>query len=220
MMFLPAAERARGGAPYGPDGLVRFVLVGYSLLLFFPPKGAAATFLFPVAAAHDFRRRAKLLECLGDIFDAPGLSVDRVGRTEGTTKVAPFRRPGRRSLPRPAGPQNAFAHGMMRPVLRRVALSYHLRCQVYLWICFAGALGALLVLNVLLWYPLRHRYLSAALIAVVALQCGLNIAIVFSAAKRTNDAARSRTGGGRGSSASALLSSERCPPGPWTRHGR
>ena len=185
VMFLPAAERARGGAPYGPDGLVRFVLVGYSLLLFFPPKGAAATFLFPVAAAHDFRRRAKLLECLGDIFDAPGLSVDRVGRTEGTTKVAPA--VGGRIYLDPHEPQNAFAHGMMRPVLRRVALSYHLRCQVYLWIYFAGALGALLVLNVLLWYPLRHRYLSAALIAVVALQCGLNIAIVFSAAKRTND---------------------------------
>ena len=141
--------------------------------------------MFPVAAAHDFRRRAKLLECLGDIFDAPGLSVDRVGRTEGTTKVAPA--VGGRIYLDPHEPQNAFAHGMMRPVLRRVALSYHLRCQVYLWIYFAGALGALLVLNVLLWYPLRHRYLSAALIAVVALQCGLNIAIVFSAAKRTND---------------------------------
>ena len=185
VMFLPAAERARGGAPYGPGGLVRFVLVGYSLLLFVPPKGAAATFLFPVAAAYNFRRRAKILECLGDVFDAPGLSVDRVGRTEGTMKVAPA--VGARIYLDLHEPRNAFAYAMMRPVLRRVALSYHLRCQVYLWIYFAGALGALLVLNVLLWYPLRHRYLSAALIAVVALQCGLNIVIIFIAAKATND---------------------------------
>ena len=148
-------------------------------------------------------------------LDAPGSSVDRVGRTEGTTKAAPA--VGGRIYLDPHEPQNAFAHGMMRPVLRRVALSYHLRCQVYLWIYFAGALGALLVLNVLLWYPLRHRYLSAALIAVVALQCGLNIAIVFPPRNGRTTSCRCT---GRAYSASASPSSGRFQQGPWIRRGQ
>ena len=43
----------------------------------------------------------------------------------------------------------------------------------YLWIYFAGAIAALVVLNVLLWYPLSHRLLAAHLAALFAVLTGL-----------------------------------------------
>ena len=76
---------------------------------------------------------------------------------------------------------------MMRPVLRRIALKIRLRCQAYLWIYFAGAIAALVVLNVLLWYPLSHRLLAAHLAALFAVLTGLSVVIIFVAAKTTND---------------------------------
>ena len=73
IVFLPAIERAAlGGAPYGPPGLVRFVLVMYTVLLAFGPKTATPTLIFPMAAANDWHRRAKVLGCLGDVFEAKG----------------------------------------------------------------------------------------------------------------------------------------------------
>ena len=188
VVFLPAIERAAlGGPPYGPPGLVRFVLVLYTVLLFFGPKTATPTLIFPMAAANDWRRRAKVLECLGDAFDAPGLSAgDLVRPTESTEgKVAPAAGP--RIFLDPHDPKNVFAHAMMRPVLRRIALKIRLRCQAYLWIYFAGAIAALVVLNVLLWYPLSHRLLAAHLAALFAVLTGLAVVIIFIAAKATND---------------------------------
>mgnify|MGYP003325864608 CR=1 FL=1 len=167
ILFLPAVERsALGGAPYGPPGLVRFVLVMYTVLLAFGPKTATPTLIFPMAAANDWHRRAKVLGCLGDVFDAPGLSAgDLVRPTESTDgKVAPASNV--RIYLDPHDPRNVFAHAMMRPVLRRVARKIQLRCQAYLWIYFAGAIAALVVLNVLLWYPLSHRLLAAHLAAL------------------------------------------------------
>ena len=79
-------------------------------------------------------------------------------------------------------PTNAFAHAMMRPVLRRVARKIQLRCQAYLWIYFGGAIAALVVLNVLLWYPLSHRLLAAHLAALFAVLTGLAVVIIFIAA--------------------------------------
>ncbi|CAH0364723.1 unnamed protein product [Pelagomonas calceolata] len=188
ILFLPAIERtALGGAPYGPPGLVRFVLVMYTVLLAFGPKTATPTLIFPMAAANDWHRRGMVLGCLGDVFDAPGLSAgDLVRPTENTEgKVAPAA--GTRIFLDPHDPKNVFAHAMMRPVLRRIARKIQLRCQAYLWIYFAGAIAALVVLNVLLWYPLSHRLLAAHLAALFAVLTGLSVVIIFVAAKTTND---------------------------------
>ena len=52
---------------------------------------------------------------------------------------------------------------------------------------FAVAVTAVALLNALLWMPVRHHGLSAALASVVSLHCGVSIVICFNQARRIND---------------------------------